>query len=120
MAFAAQWLAYAIPCRRFAPALADNDARFGADVDLYSFIVEDSNLLLLTGLPARAKRLPPSQSALSSGAATIYRKRRSGGDTSRHPARSGNVCADSGLRWRITLRLSAGLLRSPRAQKVNA
>ena len=30
--FAAQWLAYAIPYRRFAEVLADNCARFGADV----------------------------------------------------------------------------------------
>jgi hypothetical protein len=54
MTFAAQWLAYALPCRRFAPALADNDARLGADVVRYSFIVEDSHLLLLAGLPAHA------------------------------------------------------------------
>ena len=31
--FAAQWLACALPCRRFAAALADDDARLGADVD---------------------------------------------------------------------------------------
>ena len=30
--FAAQWLAYAIPCRRFADVLADACARLGADV----------------------------------------------------------------------------------------
>ncbi len=30
--FAAQWLAYAIPCRRFAEVLTDNCARLGADV----------------------------------------------------------------------------------------
>jgi hypothetical protein len=30
--FAAQWLAYALPCRRFADVLADNCARLGADV----------------------------------------------------------------------------------------
>jgi hypothetical protein len=39
--FAAQWLAYAHPCRRFACTLADADARLGADVDHYSFIVAD-------------------------------------------------------------------------------
>jgi hypothetical protein len=32
LTFAAQWLAYAIPCRRFAVALADTCARLGADV----------------------------------------------------------------------------------------
>jgi hypothetical protein len=36
--FAAQWLAYAIPCRRFADALAGNCARLGAGVVCYSFI----------------------------------------------------------------------------------
>ena len=30
--FAAQWLAYALPCRRFAEVLADNCARLGANV----------------------------------------------------------------------------------------
>jgi hypothetical protein len=28
----AQWLAYAVPCRRFTPGLAASDARLGADV----------------------------------------------------------------------------------------
>ena len=37
--FAAQWLAYAIPYRRFAEVLADNCARLGADVVCYSFTV---------------------------------------------------------------------------------
>ena len=39
VSFAAQWLAYAIPCRRFAAGLAASDARLGADVVRYSFIV---------------------------------------------------------------------------------
>ena len=39
--FAAQWLAYALPYRRFAAALAGDGARLGADVDRYSFIVRD-------------------------------------------------------------------------------
>ncbi len=30
--FAAQWLAYALPYRRFTPALANRHARLGADV----------------------------------------------------------------------------------------
>ena len=50
--FAAQWLAYAIPYRRFAGALADTCARLGADVVCYSFIVVDLHHLLLAGLPA--------------------------------------------------------------------
>jgi hypothetical protein len=50
--FTAQWLAYALPCRRFAAVLADDDARLGADVDRYSFTVMDFHHLLLAGLPA--------------------------------------------------------------------
>ena len=34
--FEAQWLAYALPYRRFAPAFADDGARPGADVVRYS------------------------------------------------------------------------------------
>jgi hypothetical protein len=52
--FAAQWLAYAIPYRRFACILADVCARLGADVVCYSFIVVDSHHLLLAGLPAHS------------------------------------------------------------------
>jgi hypothetical protein len=36
--FAARWLAYALPYRRFVFTLAGVDARLGADVDRYSFI----------------------------------------------------------------------------------
>jgi hypothetical protein len=50
--FAARWLACALPCRRFAGALAGDAARLGADVDRYSFIVTDLHRLLLAGLPA--------------------------------------------------------------------
>ena len=39
--FAAQWLAYAIPYRRFAEVLADNCARLGADVICYIFFAVD-------------------------------------------------------------------------------
>src|SRR5262245_65151025 len=52
--FAAQWLAYALPCRRFADALAGACARLGADVGCYSFIAVDLHHLLLAGLPAHA------------------------------------------------------------------
>jgi hypothetical protein len=47
--FAAQWLAYALPHRRFARTLAGTGARLGADADRYSFIVVDSHHLLLAG-----------------------------------------------------------------------
>ncbi len=52
--FAAQWLACAIPCRRFAAGLAADHARLGADVVRYSFIASDSHRLLLAGLPAHS------------------------------------------------------------------
>jgi hypothetical protein len=52
--FAAQWLAYAIPYRRFADALADNCARLRVDVVCYSFTVADFHRLLLAGLPAHS------------------------------------------------------------------
>ncbi len=50
--FAAQWLACALPCRRFAVILADVNARLGAKVGRYAFLVVDSHHLLLAGLPA--------------------------------------------------------------------
>ena len=56
--FEAQWLAYALPCRRFAPALTGRNARLGADVDRYSFIAVDFHHLLLAGLPAHAHPTP--------------------------------------------------------------
>jgi len=51
--FAAQWLAYALPCRRFAVTLAGDDARLEADADRYSFIVVDLHHLLLAGFDRR-------------------------------------------------------------------
>jgi hypothetical protein len=50
--FAARWLAYALPYRRFADALAGACARLGADAVRYSFIVADFHRLLLAGIPA--------------------------------------------------------------------
>ena len=49
---AAQWLACALPYRRFTAGLAANNARLGADAVRYSFIVSDFHRLLLAGLPA--------------------------------------------------------------------
>jgi hypothetical protein len=54
-AFAAPWLAYALPCRRFAVVLTDANARLGANADCYSFIAADLHRLLLAGLPAHRK-----------------------------------------------------------------
>src|SRR5262249_33271647 len=53
--YEAQWLAYALPYRRFAAALTDCNARLGADVDCYSLIVSDLHRLLVAGLPAHCE-----------------------------------------------------------------
>jgi hypothetical protein len=53
--YEAQWLAYALPYRRFAGALADGRARLRVDADRYSFIVSDLPQLLLAG-PSGALR----------------------------------------------------------------
>jgi len=47
--FAAQWLACALPYRRFACTLAGTGARLGVDAVRYSFIVADFHRLLLAG-----------------------------------------------------------------------
>ena len=54
--FEAQWLAYVLPCRRFADDLTDGNARLGADVDRYSLITSDLHRLLVAGLPAHCER----------------------------------------------------------------
>ena len=54
--YEAQWLAYVVPCRRFAAAFAGDRARLGVDVDRYSFIVSDLHRLLIAGLPAHCER----------------------------------------------------------------
>ena len=53
--FAAQWLAYASPCRRFVADLAIGAARLGAGVVRVTFTVKDFHLLLLAGLPAHPR-----------------------------------------------------------------
>jgi hypothetical protein len=60
--FAAQWLAYTLPYRRFADVLADACARIGGDVDCYSFIAVDFHHILLASLPAHSLTLPPAGS----------------------------------------------------------
>src|SRR5438128_6947879 len=52
--------AYALPYRRFVVVLANGNARLGADVDRYSFIVVDLHHLLLAGLPAQFESDMPS------------------------------------------------------------
>src|SRR4029077_12059333 len=57
--FAAQWLAYTLPHRRFADVLEDACARIGGDVDCYSFIAVDFHHILLASLPAHSLALRP-------------------------------------------------------------
>ena len=57
---AAQWLACALPYRRFTAGLAANNARLGADAVRYSFIVSDFHRLLLAGLPQRFELPTPN------------------------------------------------------------
>ena len=58
-AFAAQWLAYTLPYRRFADVLADACARIGGDVDcfFFSFTAVDFHHILLASLPAHSLAL---------------------------------------------------------------
>ena len=56
-AFAAQWLAYVLPYRRFAVILADANARLGANADCYSFIAVDFHHLLFAGFYRRTSLL---------------------------------------------------------------
>jgi hypothetical protein len=60
--FAAQWLAYTLPYRRFADALAGACARIGGDVDCYSLIAVDFHHILLASLPALSLSLRPGDS----------------------------------------------------------
>jgi hypothetical protein len=55
LVFAAQWLAYAFPCRRFAGTLAGANARLGAGVGRYSFTVVDLHHLLSAGFAGAPK-----------------------------------------------------------------
>jgi len=64
--FAARWLACTFPCRRFAPGLAADNARLGADVGRYSFIAVDFHHLLLAGLPAHLTPIVPIEMNLNS------------------------------------------------------
>ncbi len=57
LVFAAQWLAYALPCRRFANTFTDACARLGADVDRCSFISVDLHHLLFAGFDLRTRIL---------------------------------------------------------------
>jgi hypothetical protein len=68
--YEAQWLAYALPYRRFAVALADDRARLRVDADRYSFIVSDLHRLLLAGFSGALRialipRLPPQFQVLA-------------------------------------------------------
>ena len=65
-AFAARWLAYALPYRRFAVTLTDANARLGANADCYSFIAVDLHHLLLAGFYRRTKRFDTHETGILS------------------------------------------------------
>ena len=52
LSYAAQYLACALPCERFTPALAGSRASLGAGAVRYSFTVTDFHRLPFAGLPA--------------------------------------------------------------------
>ena len=58
--FAAQWLAYALPCRRFARTLTSANARLGAELDRYAFLMVGSHHQLPAGLPAHSHQVETS------------------------------------------------------------
>jgi hypothetical protein len=73
LVYAAQWLAYALPCRRFAVTLAGANARLGADADRYSFTVVDLHHQLFagfTGAPGLS-RIPASFFPLANQEVTV-------------------------------------------------
>src|SRR4051812_40184067 len=70
--FAARWLAYVLPYRRFADTLASANARLRAGADRYSFTVGDFHLLLLAGLPGAPKVLI-NATANNGGVSARYR-----------------------------------------------
>jgi hypothetical protein len=59
--FAAQWLAYTLPYRRFADVLAAACARIGGEVDCYSLIAVDFHHILLASFPAHSLALRPAR-----------------------------------------------------------
>ena len=66
--FAAQWLAYTLPHRRFADVLTDACARIRGDVDCYSFIAVDFHHILLAGFSRRTHcRYGPATRSLPKG-----------------------------------------------------
>jgi hypothetical protein len=80
LAFAAQWLAYALPCRRFAGVLTDANARLGADVDRSGRIEARTGLRMMPTSPRsplsfRTAGFPQYgwKAGLSDGAFPIHR-----------------------------------------------
>jgi len=69
--FAAPWLAYVLPYRRFAATLASGNARLGAGADRYSFTVVDLHLLLSAGLCRRTRILDLRNSQTTSGSGLL-------------------------------------------------
>jgi hypothetical protein len=86
-----QWLAYAIPYRRFADILTNACARLGANADRYSFIAVDFHHILLASLLAHAALGTTLPAAPASACARFRFRERPFGSTlldgeSEHPA----------------------------------
>jgi hypothetical protein len=58
LAFAAQWLAYALPYRRFVGVLTDANARLGADVDRSGRIEARSGLRMMPNVSSTLPIIP--------------------------------------------------------------
>jgi hypothetical protein len=73
--FAAQWLACALPYRRFACLLTKVSARLGVDADRYSLIAVDFHHLLLAGFSGAPTIWMGKQNQRATSRATIFRAR---------------------------------------------
>jgi len=108
LAFAAPWLAYALPYRRFVGVLTNANARLGADVDRYTFIVVDLHHLLLAGLPAHFESYMPSQAVQSLSDISGLR------NCARVLRRSTSFLLKLPARWRSTPWSESGTYKVPR------
>ena len=89
--FAAQWLAYALPCRRFARTLAGTGARLGADA------VRSGRTMARTGL----RMMPTSPSSPLSAARRVF------------PVTAGRLACQAGLAQCVSQLKPAPGIHSP-------
>jgi hypothetical protein len=99
-AYAAQWLAYVLPYRRFIGTLTDADARLGAGVDRYSLTAVDFHLLLFAGFDRRTTILELRSRGI--WRSVVIRLETPGGRRSGiHPKRSFMAGGATGRDWPI-------------------